>query len=155
MREIGCVISVKGDIVVVSMPMSGDCERCGACSLGGDGREALLMARNAAGAGEGDMVEIEIAAGRVVAAAFIVYMIPVLMSIVGFAVGSALSRGSETANLPIVMAVIFVVASFFGVWLYDKRLRRTERNEAVAVRVLSEDEVELRRKQVTPMRLGG
>lgn len=155
MREIGCVISVKGDIAVVSMPMSGDCERCGACSLGRDGREALLMVRNSVGAGEGDMVEVEIAAGRVIAAAFIVYMIPVLMSIVGFVIGNALSSGDENANLPIFMAVIFVVGSFYGVWLYDKRLRRTERNEAVAVRVLSEEEAELRRKQVTPAKFGG
>jgi len=154
-REIGCVISVKGGIAVVSMPMSGDCERCGACSLGGDGREALLMVKNSVGAGEGDTVEIEISAGRVIAAAFIVYMVPVLMSIVGFMIGSALSRGDENANLPIVMAVIFVVGSFFGVWLYDRRLRRTERNEAVAVRILSEDEVEQRKKHVTPAKLGG
>jgi sigma-E factor negative regulatory protein RseC len=142
MKEIGCVASVSGDAAMVAMPMSGECKKCGLCKQAADGREVLLEARNDAGAREGDTVEIEIAAGRVLAAAFIIYMIPVLMTIVGFLVGSAAAGGDPEARLPIVLAVVFLVVSFVLVWQYDRRLRRTERRHAVVTRILSDEEAQ-------------
>lgn len=155
MREIGCVVSLKGSAAVVAMPVSGACEKCGACMLSGDGREVLLVARNSAGASEGDTVEIEISSGRVVAAAFIIYMIPVFMTIVGFLVGNAISGGADDASLPIVLSVVFLVLSFLGVWGYDRRLRRSERRDAVVARVLSRQEVEEHQRQEHPADFGG
>ena len=155
MRETGCVVSLKGNTAVVAMPVSGSCDSCGACMISGDGKEVLLVARNSAGASEGDTVEIEINSGRVIAAAFIIYMIPVFMTIVGFLVGNAISGGAEDATLPIGMAVAFLVVSFLGVWMYDLRLRRVERRDAVVTRVLSTEEVEERQRQEHPADLGG
>ncbi len=155
MKEIGCVVSVSGDAAVVTMPMSPDCEKCGACVVADEGKELLLLAQNAAGAGQGDTVEIEISAGRVLAAAFIIYMVPVLMTIVGFILGNALSGGDEEANLPILLALAFLVVSFLSVWLYDMRLRRVERRQAVVTRVLSQEEARLHRSRIEPAKLGG
>lgn len=154
MTEIGCVVSVKDDAAVVSMPMSPECRKCGVCLAAGDGRDVLVLAKNAAGAGVGDAVEIEIEAGKAVAAAFVIYMIPVFMTIAGFIVGNAITGGAEDANLPIALAVVFLVASFVGVWLYDVRLRRTQRHTAVVTRVVSEDEAEKKRR-VREVTLGG
>jgi len=154
-REIGCVMSLQGDTAVVSMPMSGSCKSCGLCMIADNGKEVLVLARNSAGAAQGDSVEIEVSAGRVVAAAFIVYMIPVFMTIIGFVVGNWMAGGAEDANLPIILAIVFLAASFVGVWLYDRRLRKTEEFTAVVTRVLSEDEVEERRRHVTPVSFGG
>jgi len=154
-REIGCVVSVKDEAVVVAMPMSPECEKCGACIVAGEGKEVLLLAKNAAGAGAGDTVEIEISAGRVLAAAFIIYMVPIILTIVGFLVGSAITGGDEEANLPIILAVVFLVASFLSVWMYDMRLRRVERRQAVVTRILTEEEARTRRKQIEPAKLGG
>jgi positive regulator of sigma E activity len=78
----------------------------------------------------------------VLAAAFIIYMIPILMTIVGFLVGSAAAGGDPDAGLPIVLAVVFLVVSFVLVWLYDRRLRKAERRHAVVTRTLTEEEVE-------------
>lgn len=142
MKEIGCVTSVSGDAATIAMPMSGECKKCGICAVAGNGKQVLLEARNDAGAGEGDLVEIEIAPGRVLAAAFIIYMIPILMTIVGFLTGSAAAGGDPDASLPIVLAVVFLVVSFVLVWLYDRRLRRAERRHAVVTRLLTEEEVE-------------
>ena len=74
------------------------------------------------------------------AAAFTIYMVPVIMTIVGFALGNAVTGGAEDASLPIVLAVAFLGASFIGVWLYDRHLRKAERRQAIVVRVLPEDE---------------
>jgi len=154
LTERGCVISVKDDAAVVAMPMSKECESCGACLIAGEGREVVLLARNDAGAAEGDNVEVEISAGRVVAAAFIIYVIPLILTIVGFLVGNRLSGGDPNSHLPIIVAVLFLVSSFVGVWMYDMRLRRVERREAVVIRVLTEEGVE-DEKRISRVKLGG
>ncbi|MBD3348859.1 MAG: hypothetical protein GF400_06645 [Candidatus Eisenbacteria bacterium] len=154
MKEKGCVVSVKDDAAIVAMPMSKECESCGACLLSSEGKEVVLLARNEARAAEGDMVEVEIAAGRVVAAAFIIYVIPLLMTIVGFLLGHRVVGGDPNSQLPIVLAVIFLVGSFVGVWLYDMRLRRVERREAVVRRVLPPDEAEAGGR-ISRVKLGG
>jgi sigma-E factor negative regulatory protein RseC len=154
-KEIGCVTSVEGDAATVSMPMSGECKKCGICAVSSGGREVLLEARNDAGARAGDMVEIEIAPGRVLAAAFIIYMIPILMTIVGFLIGSAVAGGDPDASLPIALAVVFLVVSFVLVWLYDRRLRRAERRHAVVTRVLTEEEAEEHTRSHPGAHIGG
>lgn len=155
MREIGCVASVEGDAAVVAMPGSSNCEQCGICLMAQEGREFLLLARNAAGAAPGDTVEVEIEAGKVVAAAFAVYMVPLIATIGGFIVGSAITRGAPDSRLPIVMAVACLVASFGIVWAYDLKLRRSEKRQAVVTRILTAEEVEREKKQVRPVRFGG
>jgi sigma-E factor negative regulatory protein RseC len=155
MREIGCVASVEGDAAVVAMPGSSNCEHCGICLMAQEGREFLLLARNAAGASPGDTVEVEVEAGRVVAAAFAVYMVPVIATIGGFIVGNAITGGAPDSRLPIILAVACLVASFGMVWAYDLKLRRSERRQAVVTRVLTAEEVELEKKQVRPVRFGG
>lgn len=149
MREIGRVATVKRDAAVVSMPMSGACKRCGVCMVSGDGREVLLLAKNDVGAEEGEYVEIDISAGRVISAAFIIYMVPVFLTIAGFVFGHWLTGGDEESILPIVLAIAFLVCSFIGVALYDAKLRSVERHEASIVRVLGEDEVDHHVQTVT------
>lgn len=155
MREMGCVASVEGDAAVVSMPGSTNCAQCGICLMAQEGREFLLLARNAAGAVPGDTVEVEVEAGKVVAAAFAVYMVPVLATIGGFIVGNAITGGSPDSQLPIVLAVVCLVASFGVVWAYDLRLRKSEKRQAVVTRILTAEEVEIEKKQVRPVRFGG
>ena len=140
MTEAGRIVSVNGDAAVVAMGMSGACRKCGFCMASSDGKEVLLLARNEADADPGDAVEIEISAGRVLVAAFALYMLPVLMTIIGFVVGSAISGGSEESALPIVLAVAFLVVSFLAVWLFDLKVRKAERREATVTRILSEEE---------------
>jgi sigma-E factor negative regulatory protein RseC len=152
-REVGSVISVKDDAVVVAMPMSGACDKCGMCIATADRREVLLLAKNGPGASVGDSVEIEIAASKVIAAAFIVYMVPVFMTIIGFFVGGAVA-GPGDSELPIVTAVVFLVLSFVGVWLYDLKLRKVERRQAVVTRILTDEETKNRRR-VQTVSLGG
>jgi sigma-E factor negative regulatory protein RseC len=138
--EVGRVVSVNDDAAVVSMRASGACKKCGLCMASSDGKEVLLLARNEAGAGSGDTVEIEISPGRVLVAAFALYMLPVILTILGFAVGSYMSRGDESSPLPIVMAVVFLVVSFVLAWLFDLRLRKDKRPEATVKNILRGEE---------------
>ncbi len=142
MTEVGRVVSVNDDAAVVAMHASGACEKCGLCMASGDGKEILLLARNEADASPGDAVEIEISPGRVLVAAFALYLLPVLMTILGFVVGSAVSGGSEESALPIVLAMSFLVVSFLAVWLFDVKIRKADRRHATVKRVLSEEEAD-------------
>jgi positive regulator of sigma E activity len=155
MKEIGCVTSVTDEGATVAMAMSGECEKCGICTVAADGRGVLILAANDAGAAEGDTVEIEIAPGRVVAAAFTIYMIPIILTIAGFLVGNSVTGGDPDATLPIVLAVVFLVVSFLLVWLYDRRIRKTERRRATVTRVLSEEEAEEHRRSRPALHTGG
>ena len=139
MTEVGRVVSVNDDAAVVSMRASGACEKCGLCMASSDGKEVLLLALNEAGAGPGDAVEIEIAPGRVLVAAFALYMLPVLLTILGFVVGSFMSRGDESSPLPIIMAVVFLIVSFVAAWLFDLRIRKNTRPEATVKKILDGD----------------
>ena len=139
MKEVGRVVSVNDDAAVVSMRASGACDKCGLCMASSDGREILLLALNEAGAGVGDAVEIEISPGRVLVAAFALYMLPVLLTILGFAVGSYMSRGDENSPLPTIMAVVFLVVSFIATWLFDLRIRKHTRPEATVKKILDAD----------------
>ncbi len=142
MTETGVVVSVKQGAAVVNMPMYGGCKNCGICIVGESGKDVLLLAKNKLGAVEGNTVEIEISAGKAVSAAFIIYMVPVFLTITGFMVGNWITGGDDEAVLPIVLAVVFLIVSFVGVALYDSGLRKTETHEATIARVLSPEEVE-------------
>jgi len=152
--ETGVVVSVKHGAAVVSMPMCGGCKSCGICVVGEGGPEVLLLAKNELGAVEGNTVEIEISAGKVVSAAFIIYLVPVFLTIIGFMVGNWITGGDEEAVLPIVLAVVFLVLSFVGVALYDLRLRKTETHEATVARILSPEEVEERDRSAHDVGMG-
>jgi sigma-E factor negative regulatory protein RseC len=154
MTEVGRVVSVNEEAAVVAMGVSSACEKCGMCMSSADGREVLLLARNDLGATDGDAVELEIKSGRVLIAAFALYMLPVLMTILGFIVGDYISGSAEDSFLPIGLAVLFLVASFIAVWLFDMRLRRNERREATITRILSDDEARQSGK-IEVVKLGG
>lgn len=67
---------------------SGDCHQCAGC---GAAQETLLLtAYNPIGAREGDVVIIESKSGPVLAAAAVLYMLPVLLFFVGYFVGAQL-----------------------------------------------------------------
>ncbi len=154
MTETGIVVSVKHGAAVVSMPMYGGCKSCGICIDGEGGHEVLLLAKNEIGAVEGNTVEIEISAGKVVSAAFIVYLVPVFVTIIGFMVGHWMTGGDDEALLPIVLAIVFLILSFVGVALYDLRLRKTETHEATVARILSPEEVEERNRSAHDTGIG-
>ena len=82
-------------------------------------------------------------------------MIPIILTIAGFLVGNTIAGGDPDSNLPIVLAVVFLVVSFLLVWLYDRRIRKAERRRAVVTRVLSEEEAEEHRRDRPDLHPGG
>ncbi len=87
---------------------SGDCHKCSGC---GAAQETLLLdARNPIGAKPGELVNIESESGPVLAAAAVLYMLPLVLFLVGYAVGSLWQLGALVGCLSFAAAIGLAVA---------------------------------------------
>jgi positive regulator of sigma E activity len=101
MEELGRVIEVYEDTVKVELEANEKCGHCGAkimCHANPDGK-AYVIATNRAGAGLGDRVKIEVAPGISILAAFLLFIVPIAVFLVAFAVVN-IAAGNE--NLAIL-----------------------------------------------------
>lgn len=91
---------------------SGDCHKCSGC---GAVQEAVtLVARNAIGARPGELVVIESESGPVLAAAAVLYVLPLVLFFLGYLLGSLL-----WSNGPLWGCIAFILGIAVSV-LYDR-----------------------------------
>ena len=95
---------------------SGDCHKCSGC---GAAKEAILLtADNPVGAGPGDLVNLRSETGPVLKAALVLYMMPLVLFFLGYALGAALEiSGALMACLGFVLGIVLVV-------VYDRRFSK-------------------------------
>ncbi|MDD5382529.1 MAG: SoxR reducing system RseC family protein [Candidatus Margulisbacteria bacterium] len=134
MKEQGVVVRVISPrLVEVALQKNEACEKCQACHPAAEGMVAI-EAVNEIGAQRDDIVEIEIPAGEVVAASFIVYLVPVFFLAGGYLLGAYLTRvlGFDAAQeaVGIVFALAFLACSFLFVAWYDRNVMRRETSRA-------------------------
>ena len=98
---------------------SGDCHQCAGC---GAAQETLLLtARNPIGAREGDLVMIESESGPVLAAAAVLYMLPVLLFFAGYFVGVQLwDSGALMGGIAFCLGIAGCVA-------YDRYMSKKQK----------------------------
>jgi sigma-E factor negative regulatory protein RseC len=144
MREQGVVTRIiPPDVIEVSVQTSEACGRCGACHPGTEGR-VCIEAVGGSGVKTGDVVEIEISTGGVVATSFVVYLLPVVFLIAGYIFGSKLAGffsiriSGETGS--IAGALFLLTVSFWVVRRYDRHVRRRGTLRARVIRILPEGE---------------
>ena len=84
---------------------SGDCHKCSGC---GAAQETLLLtAQNPIGAKPGELVVIRSESGPVLAAAAILYMLPLVLFFVGYALGAMLwELGALVGCLAFVLGIV-------------------------------------------------
>ena len=95
---------------------SGDCHKCSGC---GAAQETLLMtAYNPIGASVGDMVTIESQTGPVLAAAAVLYVLPLVLFFAGYLAGSLLlAKGALCGCAAFVLGIALSV-------LYDRQMAK-------------------------------
>lgn len=99
---------------------SGDCHKCSGC---GAAKEAIVVeARNAIGAQVGDLVKIEAESGPVLKAAVVMYMVPMILFFVGYAIGAIWGLGALFGGLFFALSIALVV-------VYDRKV--VKKNETV------------------------
>ena len=92
---------------------SGDCHKCSGC---GAAKEAILLeAKNPIGAKPGDLVNIESETGPVLKAAMVMYMLPMVLFFVGYALGAIWNQGALIGCLAFVASIGLAV-------VYDRKV---------------------------------
>ncbi len=142
MRTIGYVGKVGSDSAEVLLGKHAQCAGCGACIAASDTRDRSIAAANDIGAAEGDRVEIEISPGRLVVAAFMMFILPILSALAGGYAGYRLAGNLGFGPVPAGIAMGCL--AFAGSFLLLKGIERTGRKAGLPriIRILDQDETE-------------
>lgn len=112
MTERGTVVSLSGDTAMVKIKRSSACgDNCGSCS--GCDNFKIVAAENVINAAVGDSVEISMPSEKVLSAAVIVYVIPIIMLIIGYFIAYAILH-TESAGILcglFGMAVAYIITA--------------------------------------------
>ncbi len=98
---------------------SGDCHKCSGC--GAVQEKLIFTARNPIGARPGELVRVKAASGPVLAAAAVLYMMPVLLFFLGYLLGMWLwNRGGLMACVTFTIGIVLAV-------LYDRLVAKKQK----------------------------
>ncbi len=143
MRENGKIASVHGNRAEVEVAARGECEHCtaaGICNWTGNSLRKVLVV-NKAGAGVGDVVELESIEGTGVKSNLLVFGIPVLLMLAGVLVGGLVMRKDVWSG---ILAGVGLALGFGIVKIIDVAVNRSGRGLPVVTRRLSAEEVSQR-----------
>ena len=116
MKQKGTVISTEGAFAMVQVRRASACdgchrqaEGCGVCSLLSAGnRRHVVKVSNPVQAQAGDVVELEAAGSRILFYAFMLFVLPILLSLLAY--GVSVWLGAESAVRTICGIGAFIVA---------------------------------------------
>ncbi|MGB9866457.1 MAG: SoxR reducing system RseC family protein [Bacillota bacterium] len=140
MREGGVVREVRDGVAVVALKRTeqcGHCGRCGAFTASGP-EEILVEAVNRVQANVGDAVQLEMPAGTVYRAAFMLYGLPLIFGVCGYMFGK-LVAGTDGGGL--LGALALMVLSYLVIRYWDRRVAGTGELMPVVVNVIGRGEV--------------
>ena len=120
MEQTGIVEECVDGMAKVKITRSSACgESCAACGMC-PGRETVIEARNACGAAKGDTVLLNMSSGRVLHAAFLAYIVPVILLVLGCVIGDYIFKSE---NMGILSGFALMAVSFIAMHMLDKRLK--------------------------------
>lgn len=129
MLSIGVVESLKGQNAVVNLTRSTACGDCGACQMGKENLERQVEALNLVNAKIGDFVTMEMEDGKVLKAAFMVYIIPLIILVTCiFGTISILQLFQITKNAELygfLVGLVGMAISFLIIKRRDNKLAET------------------------------
>ena len=112
--EQGIVLRADAEAAWVKTVRSSSCEGCtakGACHSMGGGNEMEVKALNTAGARAGDRIVLSFETASLLKATFLIYVFPIILLIVGAALGQMLAPFIEFS--PSALSVLLGFAFFF------------------------------------------
>jgi sigma-E factor negative regulatory protein RseC len=118
----GIVFETHGQKASVRLSVHGNCSGCGSCGGGGT---TIVTAENPINAEVGQHVLVETEERNANLSAFIIYLLPILAPIAGYAAGHLVSAlaGKHGIIISVSGAVAFFAAALFFIKKYDKKVR--------------------------------
>jgi sigma-E factor negative regulatory protein RseC len=137
-QQEGIVLEVTGKhMAKVKASRHNDCENCGACP----GNSALVLeARNDIGAKPGQRVAIEIREINMLKAAFIVYILPLLMIFFGAIAGGFFAEnfGYQPLGFQAAGGILAFILSVVYIKFFDSAARSDVEMQPVIIRIISD-----------------
>lgn len=119
MREIGIVQNVFGEYADVAIVRKTACgENCASCKGGCTPSEQIVRAKNTASAKKGDRVAVELGSRKVVNAAFLAYIVPIIFLVLGTIAGQNIF-GSEWPG--IITGIVCMAACLLLIHFVSER----------------------------------
>jgi len=131
-EEFGTVIELKEQhVAVVMCKRNSACDHCpsgGVCKTGDDNETMLVDAFNAVNAQVNDQVKIVTSTRHFLQSSFMLYIVPIIGLLIGALLGQTIGEraawGIDPSLLSALMAVIFLAATFVGIRIGTRALKR-------------------------------
>ncbi len=127
MKTLGYVVKTCNNKAVIKIKRSSACgDKCGACSGGCEIPPIKIKVQNDSLFSSGDLVEVKMKTKTILQSAFLVYIIPLIMMMIGVLAGMALFRNNNYVNLElvsIIMGMLFLGISHFIIKHIDKTIK--------------------------------
>ncbi len=133
--EQGLVIEVTKDVAKIKVGRHNDCKNCGACP--GDD-SVIISANNKVGAKPGQRVVFEVKEENVLRAAFIVFILPLIVAFIGVLLGRFVGEynGLDINVFQIIGGIIAFVLSMIFVKLFDRATTASNKSQPVILSIL-------------------
>jgi sigma-E factor negative regulatory protein RseC len=141
--ETGKIIEIKDGSTVVLVSRNAACAGCAsknACHAFGGSSEAKIIVDNRIGAKIDDVVEIGVGEGGLVAASFIVYILPIAALFIGAGLGTWIAGriGIPNGGISALMGLAFLAAGFVTIRLMDPYLGKKKTLRPRIIRIVEE-----------------
>lgn len=144
MAEVGKVVKMKDEFVVIALERKEACASCRACTLGSEGKEMILEAENKCNAKIGDTVGVSLEQSNFLLAVIIMYTIPLIGLLLGIGTGYLVSVQLSLGNkeiLALIFGFAFLAISYLGIKLNEPKFK-TKRFRPVAEEIIIPNENE-------------
>ena len=129
MRETGVVLRLMDDSTAeVKIKKKSACNKCNLCQE--TGRDFMVIrALNTLGARPGDSVSLEISSAKTMAAAGLVFIVPVIALIAGLGLGDVLGRRYDLQKagihlISLISGIVFLGLAYACVYFFDVKIKR-------------------------------
>lgn len=136
MHQIGVVIELNGDKAKLRFKRSKACANCKVCMSAG-AEHAIVEIQNTIGAKVGDSVEIMLHSRNIVKASVIAYGIPLILLLLGVALGSQWGDWYAAGT-----GIVFALAGFGVLRLLELKFARMGEFKPRMIRIVDAEEQE-------------
>lgn len=131
MKNFGTIIALDDENALIEVKRSTSCgEKCGSCASNCKNKTMVIGVKNTLNAKIGEKVEVESESKRILSIAFLIYIFPIIMFILGVYLSNLIMgyMGKGINELvSIAVGIVFVVVILLMIRSYDKHNSNPEK----------------------------
>lgn len=145
MLNFGVVEAVHGSRATVAITRHTACGECGACQMGKENMERKVEANNTIGAKIGDRVTMSMSEDKVLKAAFIVYIVPLIVLIAGIFLTKLTLEFFQISDMVelygVFVGLIGMALCFWFIKKKDTDMKKSGELEITIIQINEEEEL--------------